>query len=217
MRLIHYSENHVCKTCKNEIELRVNNTCRICSIQIPKNQEPICGQCSLLHPPYNRHMSFTIYKGKMRKIILLYKLSEIKPLKYYISSLYLNIIDEYLEEKFDIIISIPTDPKRKRFEPVYEISDIISSKTGVKHIKGILVKVKSTKKQSSLSYNERIKNLNKAFVIKNEEIIKNRKVLLIDDVYTTGTTVKKCSKLLNKYAESVIVLTLARSANINLR
>ncbi len=218
MHLVYYFENYICENCKNEIKIEIDNTCKICSIQIPKGQDSICGQCLLSHPPYNRHISFTIYKDKIRKIILLYKLSEIQPLKHYISSLYLKIIDEYFKGKFDVIISVPVDSGRKRtFEPVSKISDIISSKTGAKHLKGVLVKVRSTKKQSSLNYNERIKNLNRAFEINSKEKIVNKRILLIDDVYTTGTTVKKCSKLLNKYAESVVVITLARSANLHLK
>ncbi len=77
-----------------------------------------------------------------------------------------------------------------------------------------LVKIKNTEKQSSLNYNKRIKNLNKAFIIKDPEVLTGKKILLIDDVYTTGTTVKKCSLLLKKYSKSIYVATLARSSNI---
>lgn len=148
-------------------------------------------------------------------MILLYKLSGRENLKYYISDLYKKIIDENFKDDFDIIVPVPTDPGRKStFKPVYEISIILSKYYDKKLSAKNLVKIKNTEKQSSLNYNKRIKNLNKAFIIKDPEVLTGKKILLIDDVYTTGTTVKKCSLLLKKYSKSIYVATLARSSNI---
>jgi len=153
----------------------------------------------------------------MRKLILLYKLSGIEPLKNYISDLYMNSIDEGIRKEYDIIVPVPSDPGRKKvFEPVTEIAYVISRLSGVEISIGNLIKKKTTGKQSSLNYNQRLKNLNGAFMIIHPEKIKGKRVLLIDDVYTTGTTIKKCSIVLKKFASSVYAVTLARSSNINL-
>ena len=211
-----YQERYICKKCKEEIEKNEFPVCEICNIQI-SNGNYICGQCSLSHPPYDKHLSYNIYKDKMRKLILLYKLSGIEPLKNYISDLYMNSIDEGIRKEYDIIIPVPSDPGRKKvFEPVTEIAYVISRLSGVEISIGNLIKKKTTGKQSSLNYNQRLKNLNGAFMIIHPEKIKGKRVLLIDDVYTTGTTIKKCSIVLKKFASSVYAVTLARSSNIHL-
>ncbi len=153
----------------------------------------------------------------MRKLILLYKLSGIEPLKYYISGLFLEIINSSIGKEFDLIIPVPPDPGRKKvFEPVTEIAVLISKRSGVDISVGNLIKRRTTGKQSSLNYNQRLKNLNRAFIVVDPEKLKGKRVLLIDDVYTTGTTINKCSILLRKYTSAIYAVTLARSSNINL-
>jgi len=205
---------HICLKCKENISGKKLNVCQICSIEL-SNGMSICGQCRIKPPPFKKHVSYSIYKEEMRKMILLYKLSGKENLKYYISDLYKKIIDENFMSDFDVIIPVPTDPGRKSTcKPVYEISILLSKYYGKKLSSKNLIKIRSTEKQSSLNYNKRIKNLNNAFMIKDPEVLAGKKILLIDDVYTTGTTVKKCSLLLKKYSRSIYVVTLARSSNI---
>jgi predicted amidophosphoribosyltransferase len=67
-----------------------------------------------------------------------------------------------------------------------------------------------------LSRKERIKNLRRAFAVRQPQSIVQKRILLIDDVFTTGTTVNECAKVLRKAgAEAVLVLTLARTIESN--
>lgn len=208
-------EKYICEKCKEEIGEREIPVCRICSIQI-SNGNKFCGQCSLSPPPYDLHLSYSVYKDKMRKLILLYKLSGIEPLKNYIAGLYIKNIDDRIGKEYDMIIPVPPDPGRKKiFEPVTEIAREISKIRGIEISTCNLIKKRSTGKQSTLNYNNRLKNLNGAFAIIHHEKLKGKRILLIDDVYTTGTTIKKCSILLKKYSDEVYAVTLARSSNIN--
>ena len=135
-------ERYICEKCKEEIGDRELPVCRICSIQISRGNT-VCGQCSLKRPPFKRHLSYSIYKDKMRKLILLYKLSEINPLKKYIAELYLDVINLNIEDRYDIIIPVPSDPGRKKsFEPVSEIAGMISKLSGISLSNDILVKKK---------------------------------------------------------------------------
>ncbi len=205
-------ERLICEKCKMEIGKRKLPVCEICSISI-RTENNICGQCALKHPPYKKHISFSIYEGKMRKLILLYKLSGIEPLKNYISELYLKAINSGLPKNYDVVIPVPSDPDRKKeFYPVLEIARIVAKEMDLWLSERNLVKVKHTVKQTSLNYNKRLKNLNGAFKLVNEEEIRGKSVLLLDDVHTTGTTIKKCTILLNKVAKEVVVITLARTS-----
>ena len=73
-----------------------------------------------------------------------------------------------------------------------------------------MAKVINTKKQSTLTKSEREKNVKNAFKLKNPEKIKDKKIILFDDIYTTGSTVNECSKILKKAgAAEIVILTIA--------
>ena len=75
----------------------------------------------------------------------------------------------------------------------------------------LLYKTKDTIPQSVLDKDKRIENIKGAYYIKNEQILKNKKVLLIDDIFTTGSTVNECSKILKQVGVKEIgIFTLAR-------
>lgn len=214
IRIYSMEEGHLCSNCRENIQEKDLNRCEICSIELG-NGNFICGQCEIDPPPFSRHVSYSIYREEMRKLILLYKLSGKENLKYYIAGLYKAIIDEHFKDEFDIIIPVPPDPGRKKvFNPVSAIGVILSKQYGTRFSDSNLIKIKSTAKQSSLNFKNRIKNLNNTFFIKDPSELSAKTVLLIDDVYTTGTTIRKCSKLLKKYSKKVYVVTLARSSNI---
>jgi ComF family protein len=89
----------------------------------------------------------------------------------------------------------------------------IASKLNVPYVEAIK-RTKKTIKQSEQTKEQRSKNLRNAFILKKSnkvEIIKNSSVLLVDDIYTTGSTANECSKVLINYGVSkVFVLTIAR-------
>jgi len=80
-----------------------------------------------------------------------------------------------------------------------------------------LIRKVATDPQTTLSRQARMRNLRKAFAVRKPHEIVDRRILLIDDVFTTGTTVNECAKTLKKAgAASVTVLTLARTVDASL-
>ncbi|MCM8785054.1 MAG: hypothetical protein NC827_01220 [Candidatus Omnitrophica bacterium] len=76
----------------------------------------------------------------------------------------------------------------------------------------VLIKSKNTISQTELSEKQREENVKNSFKIKNKDIIDNKTVLLLDDVYTTGATTQECKKvLLENGAKKVIIVTIAKS------
>ncbi|MGV2432198.1 MAG UNVERIFIED_CONTAM: ComF family protein [Rickettsiaceae bacterium] len=91
----------------------------------------------------------------------------------------------------------------------YELASLVEKKI----IYDILIKSRNTKSQTSLSEKDRRKNLFGSITVQNKEKIKGKKILLIDDVITTGSTVDLCAKQLKKSgAKEVIILSIARTS-----
>lgn len=116
--------------------------------------------------------------------------------------------------KFDVVTYVPcskTTMKKRGYNQSQYLAKNIGYKTNTRVV-NLLKKIKHTKDQIGLGGEERWKNLQGAFLVKNENEIKNKKVLLVDDVITTGATAFYCSKLMaEKGAASVCILTGAKS------
>ena len=144
------------------------------------------------------------YQDIIREKILQYKFQE----KTYIYHSFAKIIanDEKIcrfLKSYDIIIPVPISKKRKQKR--------------AKHVpkldyqKDVLYKIKDTSPQSILDKENRQKNIQGAYYIKNEKKVQNKKILLFDDIYTTGATVNECSRTLKQVgAKEIGVLTLAK-------
>lgn len=101
--------------------------------------------------------------------------------------------------KYDIVIPVPIHSKRRR-ERGYNQSELLarslSKKLDIPVTTGTLVKRKNTPAQSSLTKDERYKNLEGAFYVKKPYLVEGKRVLLVDDVITTGSTLEQCGKVL---------------------
>ena len=116
-------------------------------------------------------------------------------------------------KSYDIIIPVPIHKKRKK-ERGYNQSELIvqelSRRIGIKYYKNILVKTKNNKPQSTLSKEMRKENTENVYKLAEKEKINNKKVLLFDDIYTTGATANSCIQELKKAKTKKIgLLTLA--------
>lgn len=154
------------------------------------------------------------YDGIIRKSIIDYKFND----KSYLADTFEKMITKNEKiygflKKYDIILSVPLYKKNAR-QRGYNQSELISRKiaktTGIVLERNNLIKARETQKQSTLNKIEREKNVKNAFQVKNGDKIKNRKIILFDDIYTTGSTANECSKILKEEgAKEIAVMTLA--------
>lgn len=188
-------EELICKSCLNKIEL--------CNSSFIINKEGIKIKC----------YSAAYYKTTAAELI--------KRLKYkcdfncgiVLSNLLINLI-KLKNVNYDIITYVPMNKKalRKRgFNQSKFLAKCISESFN-KPVKECIIKVKPTKDQIGLDQTSRFDNLMNSFKIYDRTVIENKKVLLVDDVITTGATAFYCCKeLLNNGAEKVTILTAAKS------
>ena len=155
------------------------------------------------------------YEGIIKQKIILYKFYD----KSYLYKFFADIINNNNKIKnyilkYDYIIPIPLHKYRyneRGYNQTYLILKELNKKQNIKILNDVLLKNKNIKPQSTLNRIERAYNIKNAYIIKNIEKIQNKKILLFDDVFTTGNTTNECSKLLKENgAIKVSVLTIAK-------
>ncbi len=114
----------------------------------------------------------------------------------------------------DVIIPVPLHSTRLR-EREYNQSLLLAHRMStyldIPLNYSILRRIRETPPQTSLTKHARLQNLRRSFAVKTPQLLKGKSILLVDDVYTTGTTVNECAKVLRKAeAKHVYVVTLAR-------
>ena len=160
-------------------------------------------------PPFSRAESFGLYDNILATAINLYKFHGIRRLHTPLGRLLLG----FDISRTDAVVPVPLGIKGLRergFNQSLLLAKVISQHTKVPLAMDGLRKVRETRPQVGLSARERAKNLRGAFSVRGN--FRKMKLLLVDDVMTTGATVKECTtQLLNAGAEEVTVLTLARA------
>lgn len=155
------------------------------------------------------------YEGQVRKLILDYKFNE----KSYLYKTFVNFLlkNEKIFEnikKYDKIIPVPISKKRNKergYNQSMLIADEIANKTNLGLVNNCLIKTKNIIEQSKLNKEDRQQNIQGVYSLQNERLITNKKILLVDDIYTTGSTVNECCKILQQANPKTIgVLVLAK-------
>lgn len=162
-----------------------------------------------------KEFGFLFSYSDIRNVMLDYKFNG----KAYLSKTFLTII---LEDKifcdklksYDMIISVPMTVRnkaRRGYNQTELIAKELCKNLNLEYNLASLVKIRNNKTQSTLNEKERFSNVKGVFEIKNREIIQNKKIILFDDIFTTGATVDECCKILKKGgAGDIFVFTLAK-------
>jgi ComF family protein len=215
-------ERAFCPTCFSELPFIRGPVCARCGspLSIENYQQPdICGECLVFPPPFISAISLGFYGGSLQKSIELLKYRNQRSIARPLGHL-LSIVSEtwIKSHAIDVILPIPLHKKRIR-ERGYNQSALIAramgSYTGLPVEIDSLIRVRNTMPQVSLRINEREKNVKGAFKVRDPERIKGKRVLLLDDVITTGSTIKEATKsLISSGIEEVFVITIARVMRI---
>lgn len=113
-----------------------------------------------------------------------------------------------------VLVSVPLSKRRLKwrgFNQAEEIAKELSNFFKIPLVSDCLIKIKETLPQVNLSEKERRKNVEGAFWVRNKRKIRERRILLIDDIFTTGATMEECAKVLKKAgAKEVIGIVIAK-------
>ena len=197
-----------CVICHRLVGPGGERLCPSCAAAIP---EPISGTRRGSH--YRRWVSAVWYEGDFRASILRFKFGGCRFYAQYYGPLLARAVEQHLGKDFDLLTFIAVSPLR-RWRRGYDQSELLARAAG--RLLGMepvptLKKSNRCKPQSrTVSPEERQGNIRGAFRVRDPETVRGKRVLLIDDVLTTGSTVSEASRvLLEAGAKSVDVATLA--------
>jgi ComF family protein len=207
-------QNGFCSSCWSSLNFISRPFCNICGKQffLDINEDLICSKCIRQSPPYELSRSLLKFDENSKNIIHNFKYYDKTDLAKVFAKLICFRYKTELEE-VDFIIPVPMN-KWKRLLRMYNQSYLLALEIARLINKPILprllVKTKWTKPQAALTKASREKNLKGSMILKKVDIIKNKRILLVDDVATTGTTILECSRLLKKGGVgSIRVITIA--------
>jgi competence protein ComFC len=192
------SKRVLCKNCFEKITSSCASSC-----QLPH-------ESSYIEKIYN----CCAYKDTAKELIHKFKYEK----KLHIEHILIDILDFFLKykmlsEKIDFITAVPMHPadfRKRGFNHSAILAKGVAVKTNIK-FKDILIKIKKTEAQVHLTRTQRIINIKDAFTCKKLPGLKDKTALIIDDVFTTGSTINECAKTLKTCdVGAVFALTLAR-------
>lgn len=192
-----YPPKKSCIICESEFI----GICPLCKSKIKRVKE------------FDGVLSYGYYNGVLKKLVLEFKYNK----NFVAGSILVELLCDLIREiniDIDCIVYIPSSRKAIRdrgFNQCEYLAKEIKKNLDI-GVCNDIVKNKNTKEQKLLSKEERYKNIKGAFALKTDKNIKNKKLLLIDDVMTTGATLYECEKMLKENgALSIKMLTVAKS------
>lgn len=212
-------EIDLCTPCTRTIEPLKKPTCLKCVQLLPPygNNSSLCSACRSKRPHYDRGFALVRYEDPIKTIFHQIKFQKKSWLLRIFSKLIKDLASSIEVTNYDMIVPIPLDSRRERergFNQALIIAQMLE-RTRQKNrlqVSKTLRKKKKTLPQSQLKREERLVNLEGAFLIKQQGLVRGKHILLVDDIFTTGSTVNECAKILKENgAERVDFLTIARS------
>jgi competence protein ComFC len=212
------NERIVCRSCLQGLKPRRTSFCLSCGRFFYDSGEPhFCRQCVMQRPAFSVHRSCGQYLGSLKDVIILFKYRGFRVLGNALATFVLQALgrEEAIWWGLDSIVPVPLFPEKERergFNQAMVVAKELARRKNVALIQGQLIKVKNTPPQTSLEAADRHKNLKGAFEVIHGRGIEGKTVLLVDDVYTTGSTIQECSLTLMKAgATEVRALTIAQA------
>ncbi|MEK7235247.1 MAG: ComF family protein [Nitrospirota bacterium] len=177
-----------------------------------------CQDCQQRPPAFQRAWTLFPYLPPLREAICSFKYRGKHTLARPLARLMIGALPREID--VDMIIPVPLHPARLRARE-FNQSLLLADQLGRHLARPVsathLVRITATDPQTTLTRQARLRNLRKAFDVRRPQDLTEKRILLLDDVFTTGTTLNECAKALRKAGTGpVFALTLARTVDTSL-
>lgn len=224
---------NVCQLCKSGEAVQAQGfVCENCQLSVEPIRPPYCARCGL---PYEGEITVEFkcancadrglhfrsaraaaeFSGPVREAIHAYKYNHAIWFEEFLAALLLREAQDHLQRSdWDFLVPVPLHWLRRlerSFNQAERLARRLSRSTGIPVNTGLLRRVRATGAQARLTRAERLANIKRAFAYRGKAPLDGERVVLIDDVLTTGATASACAKLLKRNGASVVdVWTVAR-------
>jgi competence protein ComFC len=231
--LLRASRLPICEECLASFAAMPGRVCRICGsppetsfVTVPRPPEitdiveedrPVCATCRVRAYGFDRARSYAAYDGALVRAIVMLKFERMEPLGAWFADRLVEVaLGEAETFAVDVVVPVPLHFERER-ERGYNQADLIAKplarRLGLPYRAVLLMRTRPRPDKQVLSLSERWESVRGAFATRPGSQVDKLRVLLVDDVVTTGATLDACAKALRGAgAKSVIGLTVARAA-----
>lgn len=208
--IIDNTQSKVCPECAEVFHVIKDHYCMKCGKPVGETEE-YCGECRSRDRSFRQGRSVFLYNTQMKQSLLRYKYYGSREYgKYYAECICRYLGRDIQNWNPDVIVPVPIHRRKQRMRGFNQAADLAEYTGEILHIpvaEDIIRKIKETRSQKKLDAKERKKNLKNAFRAVAE--VRGLRILVMDDVYTTGSTVEAMTEcLLEAGAESVYFVTL---------
>ena len=188
-----------CHSCIKEVKFVGGNSCMRCGKPIADSIDEFCNQCQEKKHYFEQNKGIFIYDGAMKKSMYQFKYANKRRFAEKYGKYAYEKYGKWIENnKIEAIIPVPMHKKkmkRRGYNQAEVFANQLSKLTNIPVAKDVIIRDRETVAMKQLRGAKRKKNLLNAFKV-TENIVQFRKVLVVDDIYTTGTTIDEISKAL---------------------
>lgn len=195
-------QERICKNCVRKLSIVQEPKCVKCGKQLNTDEKLFCHDCEGGIHFFDKGVCIFRYTDELRKTLYGFKYNNKRCYRelfgYIGAGKYKKLLKEW---KIERIIPVPMYRKKKQkrgYNQAEEFGKALEEYAGIKMDCSCVVRVKDTRPQKGLSKEERYRNLRKAFAVDMERVRGITSVLLVDDIYTTGSTLDGCAEVLKK-------------------
>lgn len=211
------ADGFVCVRCWQQVRFIKPPFCERCGLPYPGELTTAfeCTNCRDMEFHFSSARSAVSARGVVLEVIHRYKYQRALWFEPFLADLLIRqALPELRRQRWDWIVPVPLHPTKKRqreFNQAERLATYLSAASGISFDTGLLNRIAATQTQTKLTRQQRAENMRNAFALQNARKLNGQRIVLFDDVFTTGATTDACAKVLRMAgAEEVCVWTLAR-------
>ena len=213
----YHTQTEICGECWGKFTFITKPYCSICSYPFAyeNDSDAVCGYCIIKQPNYDKALSILKYDQHSKNLIHKFKYQDQLHILNYFARLMSNMGKDLLAQA-DIILPVAMHQSKllkRGYNQAALLAMKIASTQKLQYLPQLLIKIKNVQPQAGLTKEQRSKNIKNTFQL-NEKFLdqaRDKTIILVDDVITTGATIDECCKVLKKAKpKQIFVLTLAK-------
>lgn len=199
-------ENNVCLECKTKVTVVTEPVCKHCGKPIDSLEEEFCYDCHGKDFYTKKGFAVWVYDNYMKNSIAQFKYGNRREyVSFYVDEMFYRLGSRLLALEVDALIPVPLHKEKQRYRGFNQaelLADALAKKMHIPVVTDVIIRRKNTKPQKGLANKDRYQNMSRAFVINNKcngYSSELQRVLLVDDIYTTGATIEACARELAQF------------------